>query len=117
MRRQTLWLAVGILGVSIAAPVQAASPELTDAQKRKLDENFQLCLRKVKGPYSPNYCVCRNGEKKPVWVDGRIVSPCGGRARFCSAFRERWAGYAWVALRAAARVALWGWPGDVPFGP
>ena len=91
IRIRTLWLVVGILSVLTAAPAQAGGPELTDAQKRKLDENFQLCVRKVKGPYSPNFCVCRNGEKKPVWVDGRIVSPCGGRARFCAAFRERWA--------------------------
>ena len=27
-----------------------------------------------------------------VWsADGRIVSPCGGRPRFCAAFREPWA--------------------------
>ncbi|MBW1687796.1 MAG: hypothetical protein JRS35_22395, partial [Deltaproteobacteria bacterium] len=91
MRTRTLWLVVGILSVLTATPAQAGGPELTDAQKRKLDENFQLCVRKVKGPYSPNFCVCRNGEKKPVWVDGRVVSPCGGRARFCAAFRQPWA--------------------------
>ena len=89
MRTRTLWLAVGILAVLIAAPAQASGPGLTDAQKRKLDESFQLCLRKKKGPYTQNYCVCRNGEREPVMKkDGSIVTPCGGRMRFCAAFRS-----------------------------
>jgi len=92
VQTRTLWLAVGALAILSVAPAQARGPELTDAQKRKLDENFQLCLRKKKGPYTQNYCVCRNGQKEPVMLrDGSIVTPCGGRMRFCAAFREPWA--------------------------
>ena len=61
-------------------------------QKRELDASWQLVLTKKKGPYSQNFCVCRNGQRKPVMLpDGRIVSPCGGAARFCAAWREPWA--------------------------
>jgi hypothetical protein len=79
---------VGILAALTAAPAQARGPELGDARKRKLDESFQICLRKKKGPYTQNYCVCRNGQREPVMKkDGTIVTPCGGRMRFCAAFR------------------------------
>jgi hypothetical protein len=92
MRIRTLWLAVGILAAGVAAPAPARGPELTQAQKDGLDQNFRLCVKKKKGPYSRNYCVCQNGEKEPVMkADGRIVTPCGGRMRFCAAFREPWA--------------------------
>jgi len=65
---------------------------LTDAQTRKLDQGWKPTLSKQKGPYTKNYCVCKNGEKKPVMLpDGRIVSPCSGNPKFCSAFREPWA--------------------------
>jgi hypothetical protein len=75
-----------------AAPAQARGPELTDADKRELDKNWKLVLTKNKGPYSSNYCVCKNGEKQPVMLpDGRIQSPCNGNPNFCAAFREPWA--------------------------
>jgi len=92
LRTRTLRLAAALLAASVAAPAHARGPELTDAQKQTLDRNFQLVLKKEKGPYSQNFCVCRDGQKKPVMLpDGRIVSPCGGAPRFCSAFREPWA--------------------------
>ncbi|MDJ0847152.1 MAG: PEP/pyruvate-binding domain-containing protein [Myxococcota bacterium] len=91
MRTRPLCLAVALVAAALAMPAQGRSPELTEVQKRKLDQNFDLCLKKRKGPYSANYCVCRNGQKKPVWVNGKVVSPCGGAARFCAAFREPWA--------------------------
>jgi hypothetical protein len=76
----------------VAANASAATgAELTEAQKRKLDENFKLCLSKKKGPYTRNYCVCRNGERQAVMKkDGTIVTPCGGSVRFCAAFRDKW---------------------------
>jgi hypothetical protein len=40
--------------------------ELTDAEKRKLKQTFAAALAKKKGPYTPNYCVCQNGDKRPV---------------------------------------------------
>jgi hypothetical protein len=85
-------LAALLLVACAAAPALARGPELTDAQKQTLDRNFQLVLKKQKGPYTQNFCVCRDGRKKPVMLpDGRIVSPCGGVPRFCAAFREPWA--------------------------
>jgi hypothetical protein len=74
-----------------ALPAAAAGPELSDAQKRKLDENYRLCLSKEKGPYTQNYCVCQNGERQPVQTkDGRVGTPCGGKMRFCAAWRAPW---------------------------
>ncbi len=91
MRRRPLCLAAALVAAALAIPAQGRGPELTDAQKRKLDENFELCLKKRKGPYGTNECVCRDGKRKPVWVNGKVVSPCGGAARFCAAFRQPWA--------------------------
>ena len=95
MRHRILWLTGAVLlAVCSVAPgdVRARGPELTDAQKRELDRNWQLVLSKKKGPYTQNYCVCRDGQRKPVMLPGgRIVSPCGGAPRFCAAWREPWA--------------------------
>jgi hypothetical protein len=88
MRPRILWLAAAALAAALAAPASARGPELTQAQKKELDQNFRLVLAKKKGPYTQNYCVCQNGEREPVLKkDGRVVSPCGGRVRFCAAFR------------------------------
>jgi hypothetical protein len=85
-------VAVAVLAAGLAGSAAARGPELTDEQKRSLDQGFELVLNKQKGPYSQNFCVCRDGKKKPVQLpDGRIVSPCGGAPRFCAAFREPWA--------------------------
>jgi hypothetical protein len=75
-------------------PVQAFQVgELTEAQKKKLDKNLRIILVKKKGPYTQNYCVCKNGKKLPVMDDqGRIADRCGaGNTRFCAAFRAPWA--------------------------
>ncbi len=78
--------------VAAAPPAFARGPALTEAEIAKLDQNWRLCLTRTKGPYSKNYCVCQDGKRLPVQLpDGRIVSPCGGNARFCAAFREPWA--------------------------
>jgi len=95
-RRRAAVLATVALAASVLLPAPAfpvtSGRELTAAQKRKLDQNWRLCLSKQKGPYSPNFCICRDGEKRPVQLpDGRIVSPCAGDPVFCAAFRERWA--------------------------
>jgi hypothetical protein len=92
-RRRTVLL-VGVLLVVWVAVAEASGTglALTDAGKRKLDQAWSLTLRKKKGPYTQNFCVCQDGAKKPVQLpDGRIVSPCNGNARFCAAFREPWA--------------------------
>ncbi len=90
------WGLVSLL-VLLAAPqaVLAATghgPQLGEGTQKELKRNFALCLSKKKGPYSPNFCVCKNGQKKPVQLpDGRIVSPCGANAKFCAAYRTAWA--------------------------
>ncbi len=63
--------------------------ELSEADKASLDKNYKTILRKKKGPYTPNYCVCNDGKKLPVMdKKGRIANRCGTpNTRFCSAFR------------------------------
>lgn len=91
-----LW-GVVVLSSALASPsrVFAATghgPQLDGATQKELKRNFGLCLSKKKGPYSPNFCVCKDGAKKPVQLpDGRIVSPCGNTAKFCAAYRTAWA--------------------------
>ena len=80
---------VVVLGLAPAVHAFSA-PELTKAQQAELKQNFALCLAKIKGPYTENYCVCQNGQKLPVQVDSQVRSPCGDPL-FCSAYRAPWA--------------------------
>jgi hypothetical protein len=90
--RATKVLATLAIGIGLAAPGQARGPELTDAQKKELDQNWQLVLVKKKGPYSQNFCMCRNGKREPVMLaNGKIQTPCGGAMKFCAAWRQPWA--------------------------
>lgn len=60
---------------------------LDDAGKQVLKTQMSIVLGKIKGPYTPNYCVCSDGSKNPVQrKDGSIGNPCG-KTRFCAAFR------------------------------
>lgn len=84
----------GLLGVACLAiqPAGARGPELTETGKQELERNWQRVLTAEKGPYTQNFCVCRNGKREPVMLpDGRIQTPCGGVMRFCAAWREPWA--------------------------
>ena len=62
-----------LLVVLMAAFSQTASPgeasasgtELSAAQKAKLDANWKKSLEADKGPYSLNFCVCKDNKKKP----------------------------------------------------
>src|ERR1700752_282026 len=88
------------------------APPLTLAQQDELKRNFALCLSKVKGPDTENYCICPNGQKLPVQVDSRVTSPCGPNALFCSAFRAPWAETLgrqrmWIANLFARDVYQW----------
>jgi phosphohistidine swiveling domain-containing protein len=68
----------------------AASQELSAAQKKMLQQNWQTIQHKKKGPYSVNYCVCSDGTKKPVQAkDGSISNRCK-KTNFCGAFRAPW---------------------------
>jgi hypothetical protein len=89
----TRWFPVTlVLAVLLHGGAFARGPELTEPEKQELDRNWQLVLQKKKGPYTQNFCVCRNGERQPVMkADGTIQTPCGGRMQFCAAWREPWA--------------------------
>src|SRR5262245_51409257 len=76
----------------LAGPARAfQAPPLSAAQQDDLKRNWALCLAKVKGPYTENFCVCADGQKLPVQVDMQVRTPCGSGALFCSAFRAPWA--------------------------
>ncbi len=79
----SLVLIFALPGISLAA----TSQELTADQKKVLTQNWQTIQKKVKGPYSVNYCVCTDGTKKPVQAeDGSIANRCKS-TNFCGAFR------------------------------
>jgi hypothetical protein len=96
-----------------ASRAEAAGEVLSADEKRSLDENWKHSLTKDKGPYSLNFCVCKDGKKKPVQLpDGRIVRPCGNSPKFCSGFREPWAEELgkqrmWIANLFARDLWLW----------
>ena len=78
--------------LALAAPgARLPPPALTKAQQDDLRRNFALCLAKLKGPYTENYCVCPNGQKLPVQVNERGPKSRAANAVFCSAYRAPWA--------------------------
>jgi hypothetical protein len=91
LRAHRLWLRATCCVLSIAASTPAGAtrgPDLSDQQRRDLTASFAPCLSKIKGPYTENFCVCKDGRKEPVaGPDGRVRSPCGANALFCAAFR------------------------------
>ncbi len=99
--RTSRWTVAAAL-LLLAGPAAAMrTPELDAAEAAALRRDFAPCLSKLKGPYSENFCVCRNGDKRPVRDKaGRITSPCGADALFCAAFRAPWA-------EALARRRVW----------
>jgi len=88
------WLAawIAFTALAFAGPAQGFQPPpLTKVQQTDLRGNFALCLAKVKGPYTENYCVCSDGQKLAVQVNDVVRSPCGPNPVFCSAYRAPWA--------------------------
>ncbi len=78
----------------IAVPAPSSAASLGDAELKSIRENYQLCVGKLKGPYTQNMCLCEDGTLVPVTgADGRVLpQPCGSKGfRFCSAFRAPWA--------------------------
>ena len=41
---------LALAALFVAGPSPARDPELSDADKQKLDQNFDLCIKKKKGP-------------------------------------------------------------------
>ena len=80
----------GVLGGGAAADA-FQPPALSAAQQAKLKSNFALCLSKLKGPYTENFCLCRDGQKLGVLApNGAVRVPCKDPF-FCSAYRAPWA--------------------------
>ena len=81
-----------ILVLGFARPAEAFRPLPLSARDQKLlRDNFALCISKLKGPYTENFCVCADGKKAPVReASGKIGIGCGN-PRFCAAFRAPWA--------------------------
>ena len=72
--------AVGVAGTAAAFQ----PPTLSAAQHATLKSNFALCLAKLKGPYTENFCLCRDGEKRGVQAPN-VTSPeilADGRVTF-----------------------------------
>lgn len=81
---------VGVLG-AVGAAEAFQPPSLSPAQQATLKSNFALCLAKLKGPYTENFCLCRDGQKLGVQApNGAVRVPCANPV-FCSAYRAPWA--------------------------
>jgi len=78
----------------IAAPSSVAAfraPDVPEKQQKILRDNFALCVEKLKGPYTENFCVCPDGRKTPVrGPDGQLNETCPNPV-FCAAYRAPWA--------------------------
>ncbi len=85
---------LGVVLLLLGSPAPAFQvDELTAEQQEKLDSNFKTIMGRRKGPYTVNFCVCKNGDKRPVLANGVIANRCGGEdnTRFCGALRNEWA--------------------------
>lgn len=79
--------AIALLLLSTSNVGAAAVQELSTTQKSILKQNWDSIQRKIKGPYSLNYCVCTDRTRKPVLAkDGTIANRCE-KTNFCGAFR------------------------------
>ncbi len=95
MGRKTLGTLVGVALAAVlcsSPPADAfRAPELSAAEKKTLKENYALCVGKLKGPYTENFCVCPGGEKRAVRsASGAIGNGCKDPV-FCAAYRAPWA--------------------------
>ncbi len=94
MQRWRRDLTAAVLGGVLGAAAVAEAfqpPALSAAQQAALKSNFALCLSKLKGPYTENFCLCRDGEKRGVLApNGAVRVPCANPI-FCSAYRAPWA--------------------------
>lgn len=80
----------GVLGAGVVADA-FQPPTLSAAQQSSLKANWALCLSKLKGPYTENFCLCRDGQKLGVQApNGAVRVPCANPV-FCSAYRAPWA--------------------------
>ncbi len=90
--RRGLWAVV--LGLVLGAGTSADAfqpPTLSAAQEAELKRNFALCLSKIKGPYTENFCLCRDGQRLGVQApNGAVRVPCPNPI-FCAAYRAPWA--------------------------
>ena len=81
---------LGVLALGAAAEA-FQPPALSAADQAELKRNWGLCLSKMKGPYTENFCLCRDGQKLPVQApSGAVRIPCANPI-FCSAYRAPWA--------------------------
>ena len=95
MVRKTLGTLVAlVVAVPLLSPPAARAfraPELSAAEKKSLKDNYALCVGKLKGPYTENFCVCPGGEKRAVRsASGAIGNGCKDPI-FCAAYRAQWA--------------------------
>jgi hypothetical protein len=87
-------VAAGAMVTLLALPSPVAAfraPDLSPKQEKILRDNFALCVEKLKGPYTENFCVCPDGRKMPVrGADGQLAETCPSPV-FCAAYRAPWA--------------------------
>ena len=77
---------IAVLGITSPAATFRPLP-LSAREQKELRDNFALCISKLKGPYTENFCVCADGKRVPVrGANGQIGGGCKNTL-FCAAFR------------------------------
>ena len=76
-RRAVALAVMGFLLRAVSTADAFEAPNLSAAQQSSLKANFALCLSKLKGPYTENFCLCRDGQKLGVQApNGAVRVPC-----------------------------------------
>jgi hypothetical protein len=89
--KKIFWI---LIPLSIFFFTNSGLAELALKEKKELKSTYKALLLKKKGPFSINYCTCKNGKLAPVADKNMRVrpNPCGelmgvGQL-FCSAYRN-----------------------------
>ncbi len=65
--------------------------KLSPDETERLDKAWSISLQKIKGPFGPNTCVCRDGRSAPLLTkSGQLQNICGDQTLFCAAYKAEW---------------------------
>jgi Pyruvate phosphate dikinase, AMP/ATP-binding domain len=86
------WLPLLVCAVAFSSTTQAfEARSLSPAETGRLDRAWTISRQKIKGPFGPNTCVCRDGRSAPLLTkSGQLHNICGDQTLFCAAIKAEW---------------------------